>query len=171
MISLVVASSVRGFSESTAGLRVVNLTAFFLYGVFDISREITRVAGNTRGTWYYDKEQNSRCRHRGYSWCYGGQCLDVTHDRESYTWYHLVIIASTKCPHLHPLLWRYRQAFWYEVGEVSRKCCSMHQRKDRRRKTTTQQRATLGNLPLSSEISQHGESVILVQHICVFDQA
>ena len=32
--------------------RVVNLSAFPLSGVFDISREITRVARNTRGTWY-----------------------------------------------------------------------------------------------------------------------
>ena len=56
MISLDVAASVRGFSESTAGLRVVNLTAFILSGVFYISREITRVAGNTGGTWYHDKE-------------------------------------------------------------------------------------------------------------------
>ena len=28
------------------------MTAFLLSRVFDISREITRVAGNTRGTWY-----------------------------------------------------------------------------------------------------------------------
>ena len=46
MISLVVALSVRGFSESTAGLRVVNLTALLRSGVFDISLEITRVAEN-----------------------------------------------------------------------------------------------------------------------------
>ena len=32
-------------------------------------------------------------------------------------------------------------------------------------KRQQQERATLGNLPLSSEISQHGENVILVQHI------
>ena len=38
----------------------------------------------------------------------------------------MVIITSTKCPHLHLLVWRYRYAFWYEVGEVSRKCCFMH---------------------------------------------
>ena len=36
-------------------------------------------------------------------------------------------------------------------------------------KRRQQKRATLGNLPLSSEISQHGGIVILVQHICGFD--
>ena len=83
----------------------------------------------------------------------------------------MVIITSTKCPHLHLLVQRYRQAFWCEVGEVSRKCCFMHQRRDRRRKTTTTKPRNPGKLALSAEISQHGESVILVQQICVFDQA
>lgn len=39
-----------GFPSRPLVFRVVNLTAFLLSGVFDISREITRVAGNTRGT-------------------------------------------------------------------------------------------------------------------------
>ena len=164
MISLVVASSVLSFSESWADLQRSQLNSLtqglfqvnsaLLSGVFDISREITRVAENTRGTWYHDKEQDGRCRHRGYSRCYGGQCLDVsyglacmagvkrgnlgargrkernslpsplrvvsrpnslplpfrtpatqaTYGLESYAWYHWVIIKSTKCPHLHPLV-------------------------------------------------------------------
>ena len=166
MISPVVASSVLSFSESSAGLQSSHLDSLtqglfqvnsaLLSEVFDISREITRVAENTRGTWYHDKEQNNRCRNRRYSWCYGGQCLDVTYSLaclagvkrgrgnlgargrkersslpphlrvvsrpnsfplpfrtpatqatyglESYAWYHWVIIKSTKCPHLHPLV-------------------------------------------------------------------
>ena len=89
MISLVVASSVLSFSESWADLQRSQLNSLtqglfqvnsaLLSGFFDISREITRVAENTRGTWYHDKEQNGKCRNGRYSWCYGGQCLDVTY--------------------------------------------------------------------------------------------
>ena len=95
MISPFVASSVRGFSESTAGLQsgqLISLPSF---------RGLRYIARDNASCWKYkrhvvpnDKEQNSRRRHRRYSWCCGGQCFDVTRDLESYAWYHLLIITS-----------------------------------------------------------------------------
>ena len=129
---------------------VVASRSAFLSTVFDISREITRVAGNTRDHKKHmvprQKIEQQMQISRIFLVLYGGQCLDVTNGLESYAWHPLVFITSTKCPHLHLLVWRYRYAFWYEVGEVSRKCCFMHQRRDRRRKTTTTKPRNPGKL-------------------------